>query len=162
MAEIILAAIDQKRGAREQAETKWSSFKTPLTYRWLTRFRSMFLSVRTLHKQRWNDLLNSYAISYTSSDVSCSTFFALHVFFYFLNFRLQLHQRLALSPRHTSWPEQSNYLMTRIAHFLSRSYNAIKAALLDWVTNSDDSIRNCLACIFIHFLCVNINIAYIY
>ena len=41
MAEIILAAIDQKRGAREQAETKWSSFKTPLTYRWLTRFRSM-------------------------------------------------------------------------------------------------------------------------
>ena len=44
MAEIILAAIDQKRGAREQAETKLSFFKTPLTYRWLTRFRSMLSS----------------------------------------------------------------------------------------------------------------------
>ena len=44
MAEIILAAIDQKRGAREQAETKLSFFKTTLTYRWLTRFRSMLSS----------------------------------------------------------------------------------------------------------------------
>ena len=44
MAETILAAMDQKRGASERAETKCSSFKTPLTYRWLTRFRSMLSS----------------------------------------------------------------------------------------------------------------------
>ena len=44
MAETILAAMDQKRGASERAETKWSSFTTPLTYRWLTRFRSMLSS----------------------------------------------------------------------------------------------------------------------
>ena len=44
MAEIIVAAIDQKRGASEQTETKLSSFKTPLTYRCLTRFRSMLSS----------------------------------------------------------------------------------------------------------------------
>ena len=44
MTEIILAAIDQKRESEERAETKRSSFKTPLTYRWLTRFRSMLSS----------------------------------------------------------------------------------------------------------------------
>ena len=44
MAETILAAMDQKRGASERAETKWSFYKTPLTYRWLTRFRSMLSS----------------------------------------------------------------------------------------------------------------------
>ena len=56
MAEIILAAIDQKRGAREQAETKLSFFKTPLTYRWLTRFRSMLSSASPsarAEKRKW-------------------------------------------------------------------------------------------------------------
>ena len=43
MAEIILAAIDQKR-ARGNEVIILVSFKTPLTYRWLTRFRSMLSS----------------------------------------------------------------------------------------------------------------------
>ena len=59
MAEIILSAIDQRRGASERAETKRSSFKTPLTYRWLTRFRSMLSSATELNNNcacvRWTN-----------------------------------------------------------------------------------------------------------
>ena len=66
MAGIILAAIDQKRGAREQAETKLSFFKTPLTYRWLTRFRSMLLVLsfsRTGTASAMLNSLNSHVIA---------------------------------------------------------------------------------------------------
>ena len=47
MAEIILAAIDQKRASGNELII---FFKTPLTYRWLTRFRSMLSSAFALDK----------------------------------------------------------------------------------------------------------------
>ena len=80
MAETILAAMDQKRGASERAETKWSSFKTPLTYRWLTRFRSMLSSAFSLPLASRDDWwlvdkvgsLQTLVINWPCGDLQCN------------------------------------------------------------------------------------------